>query len=72
MPVPTPIGKVHYDEPRAVMVREPGHLDKVHSAVHGAVAVYTASESEAKKLMASWAQVMTVLDAEVAKVLATP
>jgi hypothetical protein len=55
--VPTPIGSVHYDEPRAVTVREP-EGDGKHSAVHSGVNVYTDTLTEAQGVIAAWPLIM--------------
>lgn len=58
MAIPKPIGPVHYDQPRAVKVREPENLGAIHSAVHGAVAIYVESVTEAQAVMSAWPIIM--------------
>ena len=66
---PKPIGRVHYDEPRAVQVRDPENLDDIHSAIHSGVNVYTDTVSETNYLMDNWAWVMKKADEEVERLL---
>ena len=58
MPVPNPIGPIHFDEPRAVQVREPEDVQQVHSAVYGAIAVYVDTKQEADAVISSWSVIM--------------
>lgn len=61
MPVPKPVGRVHYNEPRAVIVREPENLDVHHSAIHCGVNIYTDNREQAELIMRNWQYIMAAL-----------
>lgn len=58
MPTPTPIGSVHFDEPRAVVVREPENLEAHHSAIHGGINIYVDTLKEGQAILAAWPELM--------------
>lgn len=66
MPAPDPIGLVHYDEPRAVQVREPENITAIHSAIHCGVNIYTDNKKQADYLMSMWPYIMASLSNTVA------
>jgi hypothetical protein len=61
MPTPTPVGRIHYDEPRGVLVRDPEEESGKHSAVHGGINVYVESISQATHIMNIWPMLMAEL-----------
>lgn len=65
MPTPNPVGRVHFDEPRAVMVREPENLDSHHSAIHCGVNIYTDHKRQADYIMSQWPELMEKLSLEI-------
>lgn len=69
MIVPKPIGVVHFDEPRAVKVRNPENLSDVHSAVHSNVYVYTDSKVETDLLLEKWDEIMAVANEKAREIL---
>jgi hypothetical protein len=69
MPVPTPVGLIHYDEPRAVMVRDSENQDKPHSAMRSAVNVFTDSVKETNYLIERWPEIMAELDLVVKQII---
>ncbi len=69
MPTPDPIGRIRYTEPRAVYVRESNDVINIHSAVHGTVAVYTDTYTQAQALVGRWPELMTVINDKVAEIL---
>ena len=69
MSVPPPVGLVHYDEPRAVQVRNPENLKDIHSAVHGALAIYTDNKQETDALLERWSEIMAAADNEARRIL---
>lgn len=74
-PVPTPsnvppaVGRIHYSQPRAAMVREEGHLTKIHSAIHGDLNIYVSSHTEAQKILDNWQFLMIALNQAVEKII---
>jgi len=62
MSVPTPVGRVHYNQPRAVMVREPENLNSSHSAIYSPVHVYVDNKKETDTVLAAWPDLMKMLD----------
>jgi hypothetical protein len=69
MPTPNPVGRIHYDQPRAVVVREPENLDKHHSAIHCGVNIYVDSLAQGKYLLDNWALIMADLSNSIEDVL---
>lgn len=69
MPTPTPVGLIHFDEPRAVQVREPENLSAVHSAIHCGVNVYTDSKKETDYLLERWPEIMQELSDSIQQVI---
>lgn len=69
MSVPDPVGRVHYDQPRAVVVREPENLDSHHSAIHCGVNVYVDSLNQGKFLLDNWNFVMEAISDRVESLL---
>lgn len=65
MSIPDPISRVHYDQPRAVLIREPNDPSSKHSAVHSGINVYTNSKKEADYLMFKWPELMEKLSIEI-------
>lgn len=57
-PVPEPIEPIHFSEPRAVQVREPGNLASKHSTVMGTMHVYVDTKAEADAIIAAWREIM--------------
>lgn len=70
MSIPKPIGLVHFDEPRAVKVREPEDLKSMHSAVHCGVNIYTNTLTETQAVLAAWPVLMQTLADKVAEIVA--
>jgi len=62
MPTPTPIGRIHYDEPRGVLVRDTEVESGKHSAVHSGVSVYVDSKTQADLIIQNWPEFMSRLD----------
>jgi hypothetical protein len=56
--IPTPIEPIHFDEPRAVQVRDPADSTSYHSAVHGGINVYVDTMMEAQGIIAAWPVIM--------------
>lgn len=61
--IPDPIEPIHFDQPRAVLVR--GDLDKEnlnndvkHSAVSGRMNVYVETQKESDAILAAWNIIM--------------
>lgn len=69
MPVPPPVGLVHFDEPRAVQVRNPENLKDIHSAIHCGINIYTDSKLENEKIMARWTEIMNAADKKAQEIL---
>ena len=69
MSVPTPVGRVHYNQPRAVMVREPENLNSSHSAIYSPVHVYVDNKKEADAVLAAWPAIMKILDDALSNVI---
>lgn len=69
MSVPKPIGVVHFDEPRALKVRNPENLSDIHSAVHSNIYVYTDSKVEADLLLQKWDEIMSAANAKAQEIL---
>lgn len=69
MATPPPIGRVRYTEPRGVQVREPDDVKQMHSAVHGSVAVYTDSLTEAQVIIAGWSEIMQAVNQKVVELI---
>lgn len=69
MPTPEPIGRIRFTQPRAVYVREAGDVENIHSAVHGTMAVYTDSYSQAEQVMTAWNTLMTAFNEKVEEIL---
>ena len=69
MPVPTPIGLVHYNEPRAVQVREPENLTEVHSTVFAGVHIYVDNALEREAILDNWASLMEALSVKVDEII---
>lgn len=57
MSVPTPIGPVHFSEPRAARARIKGY-DEPHSVVHGDLNIEVNSLKEADVLIRAWRVIM--------------
>lgn len=70
MATPNPVGLIHFDEPRAVQVREPENLKSVHSAIHCGVNVYTETRLETEFLLQRWPELMLMFDTAVKQILA--
>lgn len=62
MHTPTPVGRVHFDEPRAAFVREPETLDKHHSVVHCGINIHTDTMKETRLIMSYWGTLMREVD----------
>ena len=58
MSVPEPIEPIHFDQPRAVQVREPENLKSLHSAVSGMMHVYVETRTEATQILDNWRIIM--------------
>ena len=58
MSVPDPIEPIHFDQPRAVKVREPDDVSSLHSAVSGRIHVYVETKTEADAILAAWRVIM--------------
>lgn len=58
MPVPTPVGRIHPNEPRAVMVRDPENQGAPHSAIRGDINIYTDNKKEADYLLEKWPEIV--------------
>jgi hypothetical protein len=58
VPTPTPIEPIHFDQPRAVQVREPEDVSMIHSAISGRVHIYTETKTEADAILAAWRVIM--------------
>lgn len=69
MSIPNPIGAVHFEEPRAVMVREPEDLKSMHSAIHSGINVYVDSMIEGQAVIAAWPLIMQTAADKIAEVL---
>lgn len=69
MPVPPPIGVVHFSEPRAVQVRNPENLSDIHSAVHASVSIYTDSKIETDTLLSRWSEIMIAANDKAKEIL---
>ena len=69
--VPPAVGRIHYSQPRAVMVREEGHLTKIHSAIHGGLNIYVSSHAEAQKVLDNWQSLMVTLNQDIEKIIAS-
>lgn len=59
--VPKPVGRIHFEQPRAVQVREPENLEAVHSAIHCGLNIYTDSRNETEYLLKNWEHLMASL-----------
>lgn len=70
MPVPTPIGRVHPNEPRAVMVRDPENQGVPHSAVFFGLSVYTDNKRETDYLLSRWSELMESLSIDIDDLIA--
>lgn len=71
MSVPKPVGPIHFDEPRAVKVREPENLSSVHSAVYGAISIYVDTKMEADAILAAWRVIMQSAADKATEILAS-
>lgn len=69
MSTPPPIGRIRYTEARAVQVREPDDIKQTHSAVHGSVAVYTDSITEAQVIITGWSEIMQAMNEKVVEII---
>lgn len=69
MPTPLPVGRVRFTLPRAVQVREPDEVKVQHSAVHGTIAIYTDSISEAQTVIDRWEDIMQAVNEKVTEML---
>ena len=56
--IPTPIEPIHFDEPRAVQVRDPAGSNTFHSAVNGGINVYVDTMIEAQGVIQAWPVIM--------------
>lgn len=63
------IGRVRYSPARGVMVREPGEVTNVHSAVSGNVAVYVDSLTESRAVIAAWDEIIEAANQKVKEIL---
>ncbi len=63
------IGRVRYSPARGVMVREPGEVTNVHSAVSGNVAVYVDSLTESRAVIAAWDEIIEAANEKVKEIL---
>ncbi|HPE52982.1 MAG TPA: hypothetical protein PK852_02585 [Mesotoga prima] len=66
---PDPMGRVHYNQARAVQVREPENLNLVHSAVSGTLNVYTDTRLEAKAIIDGWEEIIRAVHLKVEEIL---
>lgn len=69
MPVPSPIGVVHFSEPRAVQVRSPENLSDIHSAVQASVVIYTDSKKETDLLLLHWEEIMAAANEKAKEII---
>ena len=69
MSTPNPIGAVHFNEPRALRVREPEDTTQSHSAVHSGVSVYVDTQKEAHAIIAAWPVIMQAAADKVEEIL---
>lgn len=65
----TSVGAIHFDQPRAVKVRNPNDLNDVHSAVYSGLAIYVNSKTEADAIMNAWKTIMDVTALQVQNIL---
>jgi hypothetical protein len=56
--IPTPIEPIHFDQPRAVQVRDPADTNNFHSAVNGGINVYVNTLVEAQGVIDAWTDIM--------------
>lgn len=64
------IGKIRYTQARGVMVREPGDITNVHSAVSGSVNVYVDTLTESRAVIAAWDEIIAAANEKVVEILA--
>lgn len=67
---PVPIGPVHYQFPRAVMVRDPESTGGIHSAVQSPLIIYTDTVKEAEDLITFWSEIMQAAADKAQEILA--
>lgn len=67
--VPKPVGRIHFEQPRAVQVREPENLESIHSAMHCGLNVYTDNRKETEYLLLRWPELMASLSEEIESLL---
>lgn len=63
------IGVIRYSPARGVMVREPGEVTSVHSAVSGTVAVYTETLTQSQALISAWDEIIAAANEKAVEIL---
>lgn len=63
------IGVIRYSPARGVMVREPGEVTNVHSAVSGTVAVYTETLTQSQALINAWDEIIAAANEKAVEIL---
>lgn len=69
MATPPSVGKVHYNEPRAVQVRDPEDNLAPHSAIHCGIHVFTDNKNETEFLMKMWSYLMADMNNTIEEML---
>jgi len=67
--IPSPIGRVHSDEPRAVQIRDPEDLDMIHSTVFAGVHIYVDNVLQRQAILDNWSALMTALSSRVDQII---
>jgi len=70
MPAPDPIGHIHYNEPRAVQIRDrPEDLTHTAAAISGTVNIVAETVLDRNKILAAWSEIMRAIDMKVLEVV---
>lgn len=69
-PIPDPIGPVHFNQARAVQVREP-ESQGGHSAVQSQFIVYTDTQKQTDEIISRWSEIMQAAADKATEILGT-
>ena len=58
MPVPSPIGRIHPNEPRAVMIRDIENQKAPHSAIHCGINIFTDNKAQTDLIIEKWPELL--------------
>lgn len=70
MATPTPIGQVHYSEPRAVQIRDrPEDLTHTATAISGTVNIVSETVLDRQKILAGWSEIVEAINMKVHEIV---